>query len=184
MTRLEEIYKKEVVNQLKKDLGYKSVMQVPRLEKIVVSSGLGEAIKDSAVIDEMVDIISKITGQKPVVTKAKKSVASFKVREGMDIGVKVTLRNDYAWEFLDKLINIVIPRFKDFHGMKKTSFDGRGNYSFGIVDHVVFPEIDPNSVQKIRQLEVTIVTTAKTDKEAYALLTKLGFPFVRDGKEV
>lgn len=184
MTRLEKIYREKVTPELMKDMGYKTVMQVPRLKKIVVSSGLGEAIKDSSIIDEMVEIIERITGQKPVVTKAKKSVAAFKVREGMDIGVMVTLRNDYAWEFLDKLINIVIPRFKDFHGMKKTAFDGHGNYSIGITDHIVFPEIDPNAVQKIRQLQVTIVTSTDSDKDALALLDKLGFPFVRDGKKV
>ena len=184
MTRLEEIYNREVVKSMVQDMGYKSVMQVPRIRKVVVSSGIGDAQRDPTLEKDMIDILTVITGQRPVVTKAKKAIASFKVREGMNVGVMVTLRNDLMWEFLDKLINIVLPRVKDFHGLKTTAFDGNGNYSLGITDHVVFPEIDPNSVQKIRELQVTIDTNTKRDKDALVLLDKLEFPIVKDGKEV
>jgi large subunit ribosomal protein L5 len=184
MTRLEEIYNREVVKSMVQDMGYKSVMQVPRIRKVVVNSGIGDAQRDPTLEKDMIDILTVITGQRPVVTKAKKAIASFKVREGMNVGVMVTLRNDLMWEFLDKLINIVLPRVKDFHGLKTTAFDGNGNYSLGITDHVVFPEIDPNSVQKIRELQVTIDTNTKRDKDALVLLDKLEFPIVKDGKEV
>lgn len=180
MARLREEYNKRIKKELIDDQGYQSVMQVPTLEKIVVNVGVGEALTNKAAIDEVKDILMKITGQKPVVNKAKKAVSAFKVREGMEIGESVTLRGDRMWEFFDKLVNIVLPRTKDFRGLSPKAFDGHGNYSLGIEDHTVFIEINPNEVSKIRSLEVTLVTTAKTDDEARAFLDKFGFPFRKD----
>ena len=180
MARLHEEYNKRIKKELMDERKYQSIMQVPTLEKIVINVGVGEALTNKGAIDEVGEILMKISGQKPVVNKAKKAVSAFKVREGMVIGESVTLRGDRMWEFFDKLVNIVLPRTKDFRGLDVSAFDGAGNYSLGIEDHTVFPEIDANNVRKIRSLEVTIVTTAKDDKSAKALLDKFGFPFKKD----
>ena len=180
MARLQEEYNKRIKKELIDERKYQNVMQVPTLEKIVVNVGVGEALTNKGAIDEVKDILMKITGQKPVVNKAKKAVSAFKVREGMEIGESVTLRGDRMWEFFDKLVNIVLPRTKDFRGLSPKAFDGHGNYSLGIEDHTVFIEINPNEVSKIRSLEVTLVTTAKNDEEAKVFLDKFGFPFRKD----
>ncbi len=175
--RLQEYYEKKVVPALKKAMGYKNVNQVPRLNKIVVNAGLGD-VKDNAKSFNMaVDELGLITGQKPLVTVAKKAVANFKLREGMKIGAKVTLRSDKMWEFLDKLISIALPRVRDFRGVSPKSFDGKGNYSMGIKEQLVFPEIDYDKIEKVRGFDICIVTNAKTDDEAKALLSELGMPF-------
>ena len=175
--RLQEYYEKKVVPALKKALGYKNVNQVPRLNKIVVNAGLGD-VKDNAKSFNMaVDELGLITGQKPLVTTAKKAVANFKLREGMKIGAKVTLRSDKMWEFLDRLISIALPRVRDFRGVSPKSFDGKGNYSMGIKEQLVFPEIDYDKIEKVRGFDICIVTNAKTDDEAKALLVELGIPF-------
>jgi len=180
MSRLQEEYNKRIKGELMKEQGYANTMEAPTLKKIVVNVGAGEAVEKKEALDEIVDIMTKITGQKPIVNKAKKAVSAFKIREGMDIGVSVTLRGERMWQFFDKLVNIVLPRTKDFRGLSPKSFDGAGNYSLGIEDHTVFIEIDPNNVTKIRSLEVTIVTTAKNDKDGKALLDKFGFPFTKN----
>ena len=180
MARLKEEYDKRIKKELKEELGYSNIMEVPTLSKIVINVGAGAALKEGEAMDEIIDLVTQISGQKPVVNKAKKAVSSFKVREGMEIGVSVILRGDRMWEFFDKLVNIVLPRTKDFRGLSASAFDGTGNYSLGIEDHTVFPEIDANNVRKIRSLEITIVTTAKDDKSAKALLDKFGFPFKKD----
>ena len=180
MARLKEEYDKRIKKELKEELGYSNIMEVPTLSKIVINVGAGVALKEAEAMDEIIDLVTQISGQKPVVNKAKKAVSSFKVREGMEIGVSVILRGDRMWEFFDKLVNIVLPRTKDFRGLNVSAFDGAGNYSLGIEDHTVFPEIDANNVRKIRSLEITIVTTAKDDKSAKALLDKFGFPFKKD----
>jgi large subunit ribosomal protein L5 len=180
MARLKEEYNKKIKKELMKDKGYDNPMGVPTLEKIVVNVGAGEATTDSSALDDIVEILTLITGQKPIVNKAKKAISAFKVRKGMDVGVSVTLRGDRMWEFFDKLVNVAFPRTKDFRGLSPDSFDGAGNYSVGIEDHTVFVEIDPNRVAKIRSLQVTIVTTAETDEEAKELLDKFGFPFRKD----
>lgn len=172
-------YKKEICSAMMKEFGYSSVMQIPKIEKIVVNSGLGDATSDSKVIDLGLKELSLITGQKPVRTKAKKSNASFKIRQGQAIGAKVTLRNEVMWNFLAKLISIAIPRIRDFRGLSNKSFDGRGSYTFGIKEQIIFPEIVYDDVKKIRGFDITIVTSAKTDKEAFYLLKSLGMPFVR-----
>lgn len=177
MARLKEMYQTELVPQLKKDLQLKNVMEVPRVEKVVVNIGLGEAIQNIKVLESAADELSRITGQKAVVTKAKKSIASFKLREGMPIGVMVTLRREKAYEFLDRLINIALPRVRDFKGVSPKAFDGRGNYTLGIREQLIFPEIDLDKIEKVKGLNVTIVTTARTDEEGRALLTALGMPF-------
>ena len=177
MARLHEEYNKRIKKELMDERKYQSIMQVPTLEKIVINVGVGEALTNKGAIDEVGEILMKISGQKPVVNKAKKAVSAFKVREGMEIGESVTLRGDRMWEFFDKLVNIVLPRTKDFRGLSPKAFDGHGNYSLGIDDHTVFIEINPNEVNKIRSLEVTLVTTARTDDEARAFLDKFGFPF-------
>ena len=175
--RLQEYYEKKVVPALQKALGYKNVNQVPRLNKIVVNAGLGD-VKDNAKSFNMaVDELGLITGQKPLVTVAKKAVANFKLREGMKIGAKVTLRSDKMWEFLDRLICVALPRVRDFRGVSPKSFDGKGNYSMGIKEQLVFPEIDYDKIEKVRGFDVCIVTSAKTDDEAKALLVELGMPF-------
>lgn len=178
--RLKEQYEKEIRKALQKELGFASIMQVPRIKKIVVNVGVGEVIVNSNAITEVAEILTLITGQKPVITKAKKAVASFKIRRGMEIGVAVTLRGEKMWHFLDKLISVVYPRTKDFRGVSPKSFDGNGNYSTGIREHVAFPEIDPNKIQKVRSLQVTIVTDSGSDSASKALLDKFGFPFTKD----
>lgn len=180
MNRLQEEYNKTVSKELMKEQSYSNVMQVPTLKKIVVNVGAGEAVDNKAALDEIVEILTRITGQKPVVNKAKQAVSAFKIRQGMEIGVSVTLRGERMWQFFDKLVNIVLPRTKDFRGLSPRSFDGAGNYSLGIEDHTVFIEIDPNNVSKIRSLEVTIVTSAMNDKDGKALLDKFGFPFTKN----
>lgn len=180
MNRLQEEYNKRISKELMKEQGYNNVMQVPTLKKVVVNVGAGEAVDNKTALEEIVEILTRITGQKPVVNKAKKAVSAFKIREGMEIGVSVTLRGERMWQFFDKLVNIVLPRTKDFRGLNPKSFDGAGNYSLGVEDHTVFVEIDPNNVSKIRSLEVTIVTTARNDKDGKALLDKFGFPFTKN----
>jgi large subunit ribosomal protein L5 len=180
MARLREEYNKKLKKEIMKELGYENPMQVPTLQKIVVNMGAGEAITNSSALEEIVEMLTLITGQKPVVNKAKKAISAFKIRKGEEIGVSVTLRGDRMWEFFDKLVNIVFPRTKDFRGLNPKSFDGAGNFSVGIEDHTVFVEIDANQVSKIRSLQVTIVTTADNDKEGKILLDKFGFPFIKD----
>ncbi len=177
MVRLREQYKNEVVPALVKHFGYKNVMAVPRLEKTVINMGLGEAIQNAKILDSAIDELGRITGQRPVITRAKKSIANFKLREKMAIGAAVTLRGEWMFEFLDRLVNIALPRVRDFRGVPTKSFDGRGNYTLGLRDQLIFPEIDYAKVDKIKGMNVTIVTTAKTDDEARELLRLLGMPF-------
>ncbi len=175
--RLKETYVNEVAPALMKKFEYKSVMQIPKLEKIVINVACGEARDNPKVVDAIVSDLSQITGQKPVLCKAKKSVANFKLREGMTIGVKVTLRGDRMYEFLDRFFNLALPRVRDFRGINANSFDGRGNYSMGIKEQLIFPEIDYDKVDKVRGMDICFVTTAKTDEEARELLTLMGAPF-------
>jgi len=177
MTRLKKYYKEEVMPALIKDLGYKNPMQVPRLEKIVVNMGLGEAVQNIKILDSAVSELAIIVGQMPVVTKARKSIATFKLRKGMSIGCMVTLRQEKMYEFFDRLVNVAIPRIRDFRGISPKSFDGRGNFSMGINEHYIFPEIDYDKIEKVKGLNVTIVTTAQTDDEARQLLKLMGVPF-------
>ncbi|HEY8393092.1 MAG TPA: 50S ribosomal protein L5 [Capillibacterium sp.] len=177
MSRLREKYTKEVVPGLQSRFGYKNVMQIPRLEKVVINMGVGEATQDAKAIDAAVKDLTQIAGQKPVVTKAKKSIANFKVRAGASVGCKVTLRGERMYEFLDKLFNLALPRIRDFRGVSPQSFDGRGNYNLGLKEQLIFPEIDYDTIDKIRGMDVTIVTTAQSDEEAYELLKLLGMPF-------
>lgn len=177
MARLKNIYRDTIAVQLKEKFGYKSVMQVPRIDKITLNMGVGEALADKKVLDHAVADMAKIAGQKPVVTKARKSVAGFKVREDYPIGCKVTLRNKRMYEFLDRLISVAIPRVRDFRGLNMKSFDGRGNYSLGIKEQIIFPEIDYDKIDAIRGMDITITTTAKTDEEGLALLQAFSFPF-------
>jgi large subunit ribosomal protein L5 len=177
--RLKEAYLNEVAPALMKKFQYKSVMQIPKLDKIVVNVGCGEARDNPKVLDAIVSDIMQITGQKPVLCKAKKSVANFKLREGMTIGVKVTLRGERMYEFLDRFFNLALPRVRDFRGINPNSFDGRGNYSVGVREQLIFPEIDYDKIDKVRGMDVCIVTTANTDEEARELLTLLGAPFAR-----
>lgn len=179
MNRLLEKYSNEVVPAMMKDFSYSSVMEVPKIEKVVVNMGVGDAIQNSKLLDEAVEEMAAITGQAPVITKAKKSIANFKVRQGMSIGCKVTLRADKMYEFLDKLFNISLPRVRDFRGVSDTAFDGRGNYTLGVKEQIIFPEIDFDKVNRTRGMDVVIVTTAKTNEEAKALLEGLGMPFVK-----
>ena len=174
-------YAAEVAPALMQKFGYKSVMQIPRIDKIVVNCGCGEARDNSKVLESVVNDLAAITGQKPVITKAKKSVANFKLREGMPIGAKVTLRQDKMWEFLDRLFNVALPRVRDFRGINPNAFDGRGNYALGLKEQLIFPEIDYDKIDKIRGMDVVICTTAKTDGEAKELLTPLGAPFTTNG---
>ena len=175
--RFKEIYRSNAVPELMKQFNYKSIMEVPRLVKINLNQGLGSAVADKKVIDNAVNELSNIAGQKAVVTKARKSISNFKLREGMPIGVKVTLRNNAMFEFLDRLVTISLPRVRDFRGINEKSFDGRGNYSLGVTEHIIFPEINIDKIDKVQGLDITFVTTAKTDAEALALLTALGLPF-------
>ena len=177
--RLEERYTKEIKDALMKKFEYKSVMQIPKLDKVVINIGLGEAKENAKAIDSAVNDLALITGQKPVVTKAKKSVASFKVREGMNIGCKVTLRGAKMYEFVDRLFNAALPRVRDFRGINPNAFDGRGNYSLGIKEQLIFPEIDYDKIDKLRGMDIIFVTTAQSDEEARELLTLMGAPFTR-----
>ncbi len=177
MSRLYELYKKEVVPKLMKEFGYKNIMEVPKLHKIVLNMGVGEAVQNIKVLDNAVEELTLIAGQRAIIRRAKKSVATFKLRKGMPIGCMVTLRKKKMYDFLDKLMNIALPRVKDFRGVSPKAFDGRGNYSLGIREHLIFPEIDYDKIDKIKGLGVNIVTTAKTDEEAKKLLEYLGMPF-------
>jgi large subunit ribosomal protein L5 len=175
--RLKEHYKKSVVPALVKEFGYKNVMAVPKVEKVSVNIGLGEATQNAKLMDGAVNELGQIAGQKPVVTKAKKSIAAFKLREGMSIGAMVTLRGDRMYEFLDRLMNVALPRVRDFRGVSSKSFDGRGNYTLGVRDQLIFPEIDYNKVEKVKGMNISIITSAKTDAEGLALLRHMGMPF-------
>src|SRR5882724_8225045 len=175
--RLRETYTKEIVPTLTKEFGYKNVMAVPKIDKVSINIGLGEATQNGKLMDGAVNELSQIAGQKPVVTKAKKSIAAFKLREGMSIGAMVTLRGDRMFEFLDRLMNVALPRVRDFRGVSTKSFDGRGNYTLGIRDQLIFPEIDYNKVEKAKGMNISITTTAKTDAEGLALLKHMGMPF-------
>ena len=177
MARLKELYQKEMVPKLIKELELKNVMEVPRVEKVVINMGLGEAIQNVKILESAVEEMSRITGQKAVITRAKKSIAQFKLREEMPIGVMVTLRRDRAYEFLDRLINVALPRVRDFKGVSAKAFDGRGNYTLGIREQLIFPEIDIEEIDKVKGMNVTIVTSARTDEEGRALLTEMGMPF-------
>ena len=179
MNRLLEKYNETVKPSLMKEFGYSSVMQAPKIVKVVVNMGVGDAIANAKLLDEAVEELTQITGQKPVITKAKKSIANFKLREGMAIGCKVTLRGERMYEFLDKLLNVSLPRVRDFHGVSATAFDGRGNYTLGVKEQLIFPEINFDKVSKVRGMDVVIVTTAKTNQEAFALLKGLGMPFAK-----
>lgn len=178
-SRVEVNYRENIVPELFKEFEYKSVMQVPKISKIVINMGIGDAVHDSKRIEEAAAELALITGQKPLITKAKKSLAVFKLREGMPIGVKVTLRGRKMYDFLDRLINVSLPRVRDFRGVSKTAFDGFGNYTLGIREQIIFPEIDYDKVQKIRGMDITIVTTAKNNQEGQTLLTKMGMPFAK-----
>lgn len=175
--RLKQKYNEEVIKALQEKYNYKSVMQVPKLTKIVVNQGVGIAVGDKKIIDTQVDEISRITGQKAVATKSKKAISNFKLRENLPIGVKVTLRGNRMYEFLDRLIAVALPQVRDFKGVNEKSFDGRGNYTLGIKEHIIFPEIDIDKIARISGMDITMVTTAKTDDEAFALLSALGIPF-------
>jgi large subunit ribosomal protein L5 len=177
MARLHDKYRSDVVPRLMKEMGYKNVNQVPRLEKVVLNMGLGEAIQNAKAMDSAVAEITVLAGQKPVVTKSKKAIANFKLRENMPIGCMVTLRGQRMYEFLDRLMNLALPRVRDFRGVSSRAFDGRGNYSLGVREQIIFPEIDLDKIDKVRGLTVSIVTTAKTDAEGKALLQALGMPF-------
>ncbi|BBF09849.1 50S ribosomal protein L5 [Haemophilus influenzae] len=177
MAKLHDYYRDQVVSELKNKFGYKSVMQVPRIEKITLNMGVGEALTDKKLLDNAVADLATISGQKPLVTKARKSVAGFKIRQGYPIGCKVTLRGERMWEFFERLITIAVPRIRDFRGLSAKSFDGRGNYSMGVREQIIFPEIDYDKVDRVRGLDITITTTAKNDEEGQALLAAFNFPF-------
>jgi large subunit ribosomal protein L5 len=177
MPRLKDLYREQIVPALQKELGYTNVMQVPRLEKVVVNVGVGEALQNAKALDATMQDLVVITGQKPIITRARRSIAGFKLREGNQVGVKVTLRGDRMWDFLDRLLNIALPRQRDFRGVSPDAFDGRGNYSLGLREQLAFPEINYDKIDKIRGLEVAIITTARTDEEGYLLLRHLGMPF-------
>ena len=177
MNRLQEKYNTTVRTELANKFAYKSSMQIPRLEKIVINRGVGDAVANSKVLDDAVEELTLIAGQKPVITKAKKSIANFKLREGMPIGCKVTLRGERMYEFLDKLVSISLPRVRDFHGVNPNAFDGRGNYTLGVKEQLIFPEINFDKVKKLRGMDIVIVTTAATDEEGRALLSLMGMPF-------
>ena len=179
MARLKEFYQKDVAPALMKKFSYKSVMQIPKLEKIVINVGAGEAKENAKVIDAITTDLAAITGQKPVICKAKKSVANFKLREGMNIGVKVTLRGDRMYEFLDRLFNVALPRVRDFRGISANSFDGRGNYNMGVKEQLIFPEIDYDKIDKVRGMDICFVTTANTDEESREHLTLMGAPYAK-----
>ena len=178
--RLKQEYKDRVMSALTEEFGYKNVMQVPKLQKIVISKGVGAAVADKKLIDYAIDEVTKISGQKAVATISKKDVASFKLRKGMPIGAKVTLRGERMYEFLDRLVTTALPRVRDFQGVKATGFDGRGNYTLGVTEQIIFPEIDIDKVNRINGMDITFVTTSKTDQEAKSLLTELGIPFKKN----
>jgi large subunit ribosomal protein L5 len=182
MARLKTQYNDEIRPALQERFGYSSIMQVPKIEKIVLNMGVGEAKQDSKMLDNAQEQLATIAGQKPNVRRARKSIAAFKLRDGMPVGLSVTLRQERAYEFLDRLLSVAIPRIRDFRGLKTTSFDGRGNYTLGVREQIIFPEIDYDAVDQVRGLDVTITTTAKTDAEAFALLQSFGMPFTRDGR--
>jgi large subunit ribosomal protein L5 len=177
VARLKDKYKNDVVQAMMQKFGYKNIMQVPRLDKIIINMGLGEAIQNSKIVDAAIGDLMTISGQRPVVTKAKKSIAAFKLRAGMTIGAKVTLRAERMYEFADKLFNVALPRVRDFRGISPKSFDGRGNYSLGIKEQLIFPEVDYDKIDKVRGMDIIFVTTAKTDEEARELLRLMGMPF-------
>ena len=177
MARLQEFYRKNVVPKLQEQFGYKSIMEVPRIEKITINMGVGEAVADKKVIEHALGDMQKIAGQKPVVTKARKSIAGFKIRDGYPIGCKVTLRRERMYEFLDRLVTVALPRVRDFRGISGKSFDGRGNYNMGVREQIIFPEIEYDKIDALRGMNITITTTAKTDEEARALLVAFKFPF-------
>ena len=177
VARLKQEYKDKVIPALTEEFGYKNVMQVPKLKKIVISKGVGAAVADKKLIDHAIEELTKISGQKAIHTMSKKDVASFKLRKGMPIGAKVTLRGEQMYEFLDRLVTSALPRVRDFNGIKATGFDGRGNYNLGVVEQIIFPEIDIDKINKISGMDITFVTSAETDKEAKSLLTELGLPF-------
>lgn len=179
MARLKDQYKSEIAPALMKKFGYKSVMQIPKLDKVVINVGCGEARDNAKIVDAIINDLSAITGQRPVVCKARKSVANFKLREGMNIGAKVTLRGDRMYEFVDRLFNVALPRVRDFRGINANSFDGRGNYNMGIKEQLIFPEIDYDKIDKVRGMDLCFVTTANTDEEARELLTLMGAPFAK-----
>ncbi|BBH27482.1 50S ribosomal protein L5 [Intestinibaculum porci] len=179
MNRLQERYKNEISKNLMSKFNYSSVMQLPKMEKIVINIGVGDAVNNSKLLDEAVEELTLISGQKPIITKAKKSIAGFKIREGQEIGCKVTLRGERMYEFMDKLISISLPRVRDFRGVPKNSFDGRGNYTLGVKEQLIFPEIDFDKVNRLRGMDIVFVTTAKSDEEGLALLTELGMPFAK-----
>ena len=180
MSRLKERYRKEVISNLMELYGYKNVMQVPRLDRVMLNIGLGEAIQNAKALEAAERDLVAISGQHPVTTRAKKSIASFRLRTGMPIGLKVTLRGERMYDFFDKLVNVVLPRVREFQGVSRNSFDGRGNYTLGIKEQIVFPEIDYDKIDKLRGLEVSIITTARTDEEGRHLLELLGMPFIKD----
>jgi large subunit ribosomal protein L5 len=182
MARLKEKYESEVKPQLMERFGYSSVMQVPRIEKVVLNMGVGDAKQDSKLLEAATEQLATIAGQRPSVRRARKSIAQFKVREGMPVGVAVTLRRARAYEFLDRFMSIAVPRIRDFRGLNPRSFDGRGNYSVGVREQIIFPEVDYDAIDQVRGLDVIVVTTAKTDAEAFALLELLGMPFAREGR--
>ena len=175
--RLKQRYREEVVSRLVSERGYVNPMQAPRVEKIIVNMGVGDSLKDGRMLDAAVEDLTVITGQKPIVTKARKSIAGFKLREGQAIGAKVTLRGDRMWEFLDRLLSTALPRIRDFRGLETKSFDGHGNYTLGVTEQLIFPEIDYDKVVKVRGMDITVVTTADSDEDGLALLAALGFPF-------
>ena len=177
MNRLQEKYQNSVRAELQNQFSYKSSMQIPKVEKIVINMGCGDAVANAKVLDDAVEELATITGQKPIITKAKKSIANFKLREGMPIGCKVTLRGTRMYEFLDKLVSIALPRVRDFHGINGNAFDGRGNYTLGVKEQLIFPEINFDKIKKVRGMDIVIVTTANTDEEGRALLTLMGMPF-------
>lgn len=179
LPRMKVQYQNDIVPAMLKEFGYKNVMQVPRLVKVAVNIGLGEALQNNKALEAATEDLRIVTGQKPVITKARKSIATYKLREGMSIGAKVTLRSNRMWDFMDRLINIVLPRQRDFQGVSPDSFDGRGNYSIGLREQLVFPEIDYDKVDKVRGMEITIVTTAQTDEEARRLIALMGMPYKR-----
>ena len=183
MPRLRKRYREELVPALRDQLGLTNVMQVPSVEKVVINMGVGEAVKDGRLLDAALEDLATITGQKAVVTKARKSIAGFKLREGMAIGAKVTLRGAYMWEFVDRLVSLALPRIRDFRGLSPTAFDGHGNYTLGVTEQLIFPEIDYDKVLKVTGMDITIVTTAETDDEGRALLAALGFPFAQAAAE-
>ena len=177
MNRLKEKYNKEVTPSMVEKFGYKSIMQTPQVDKIVINMGVGDAVSNAKNLDKAVEELTVISGQKPLITKAKKSIAGFRLREGMPIGTKVTLRGDRMYDFLDKLVSVSLPRVRDFHGISNKAFDGRGNYTLGVKEQLIFPEVDYDKVDKTRGMDIVIVTTANTDEESRELLTQLGMPF-------